>query len=185
MEDRIELTESLVKSATLTPAEVDRVFREHGEFVWRTLRRLGLSEADADDICQEVFVVVFRKLQDFEQRSSLKTWLYGISVRLAAAHRRRASTQREVPTATLPEMTEPRGPHDRLVENEARHLLDLALDKLDDDKRAVFVLYEIEELTMADVAKALECPLQTAYSRLYAARETVEGFLVRTAKGWA
>ena len=184
LHDRVALKESPVTSLPLTPGEVDRVFREHGEFVWRSLRRLGLSEADADDICQEVFVVVFRKLADFEQRSSLRAWLYGIAVRLAASHRRRASTQREVPTETLPEATEPREPDDRLVASEARRLLDLALDNLDDDKRAVFVLFEIEELPMTQIATALECPLQTAYSRLYAARERVESFLVRTAKGW-
>lgn len=166
----------------VTPAEVERIFREHGPFVWRTLRRLGLTEADADDLCQDVFVVVFKKLHEFEERSSLRTWLYGISARLAAAHRRRASTQREVPTERPPETEAPSGPHDHFVESEARRLLDRALDKLDDDKRAVFVLYEIEELSMTEIAKTLECPLQTAYSRLYAARDIVEGFLVKSAK---
>lgn len=164
-------------------ADVERLFREHGPFVWRSLRRLGLNESDADDLCQEVFVIVFRKLQDFEQKSSMRTWLYGIAVRVALAHRRRARTQRELPTATLPEMVATDGPDDRLAEREARKWLDLALDTLDEKKRAVFVLYEIEQLSMNEVAQVLECPLQTAYSRLHAAREQVESFFRQARKG--
>jgi len=166
-------------------AEVERLFREHGPFVWRSLRRLGLNESDADDLCQEVFVIVFRKLQDFEQKSSLRTWLYGIAVRVALAHRRRAQTQRELPTETLPEVVSTEGPHDRLAEREARRWLDLALDTLDEKKRAVFVLYEIEQLSMNEVAQVLECPLQTAYSRLHAAREQVQSFFRQARKGGA
>lgn len=163
--------------------DVEQLFREHGPFVWRSLRRFGLSETDADDVCQEVFVVVFRRLSEFEHRSSMRTWLYGISVRLALAHRRRAHTKRELPTATPPEVVSPDGPHDKLADREARELLDRALDALDDDKRAVFVLYEVEQLPMNEIARAVECPLQTAYSRLHAAREQVQSFLRRAQRG--
>ncbi|WXB15792.1 RNA polymerase sigma factor [Pendulispora albinea] len=142
-----------------------------------------MNDSDADDLCQEVFVIVFRKIQDFEQKSSLRTWLYGIAVRVALAHRRKAQTQRELPTATLPEVETNDGPHDRFAEREARKWLDMALDTLDEKKRAVFVLYEIEQLSMNEVAQALECPLQTAYSRLHAAREQVEAFFRQTTKG--
>jgi len=171
---------------TPTPAtavDVEQLFREHGAFVWRSLRRFGLSETDADDICQEVFVVVFRRLHEFEHRSSLRTWLYGIAVRLALAHRRKKSTQCELPTAAPPERTTPEGPHEKLADREARALLDKALDSLDDDKRAVFVLYEVEQLPMSEIARALECPLQTAYSRLHAARDQVQSFLRRATRG--
>ena len=75
------------------------------------------------------------------------------------------------------------GPDDRLAEREARKWLDLALDTLDEKKRAVFVLYEIEQLSMNEVAQVLECPLQTAYSRLHAAREQVESFFRQARKG--
>jgi RNA polymerase sigma-70 factor (ECF subfamily) len=164
----------------VTNAEVERIFREHGSFVWRTLRRLGLNESDADDLCQEVFVVVHRKLGEFEQRSSMRTWLYGIAVRLAIAHKRRAHVRREKPTDELPDQAASDDPHAQLAEGQARRLLDRALDALDDDKRAVFVLYEIEQVAMADVARAVECPVQTAYSRLHAARDQVQSFLRRT-----
>jgi len=149
------------------------VFREHAPYVWRVLRKLGVSEADAPDLCQEVFVVVHRKLPEFEGRSALTTWLYGICVRTASDHRRRAHVRREEVTDTVPEGRESAPQPKDLARRQARALLDGALNALDEDKRAVFVLYEIEELPMSEVADAVGCPLQTAYSRLYAAREVV------------
>lgn len=148
--------------------DLAQVFNEHAPFVWRTLRRLGLSPADADDATQEVFLVVHRKLRDFENRSSLRTWIYGICVRVAFAALRRA----RAPHAGL-EPSPSQAPDEHVAMREARALLDRALSVLDDDKRAVFVLFEIEQLPMAEVAVALECPLQTAYSRLHAARARV------------
>jgi len=166
--------------------EVDRIFREHGPFVWRALRRLGVGAGDVDDACQEVFVVVYRKLGEYEGRSQLRTWLYGIAVRVAAAQRRRAHVRREVPTDEpigASEAAPAATPETAAAEREALALLDRALDELDDDKRAVFVLYEVEGLEMAEVAEALACPVQTAYSRLHAARKEVERAMKRAALG--
>jgi RNA polymerase sigma-70 factor (ECF subfamily) len=165
----------------LAPAQVPafaEVFRQYAPFVWRALRRLGVAEADVEDVCQEVFMVVARKLESFEGRSALRTWIYGISARTASDYRRRA-VRREIATAEVPAGGVD-GQQDRaLMEKEARRALDRILDELDEDKRAVFVLYEIEELGMADVAEALGCPLQTAYSRLHAARRIVEAAFAR------
>ena len=160
---------------------MSRIVREHGVFVWRTLRRLGVREADVDDVCQEVFVVVHRKLAEFEPRASIKSWLYGISIRAAAAHRRKAPVRREVPTESPEEgrSTTHGGPHAALEGREALVMLDRALDALDEDKREVFVLYEVEELTMSEVAQIIGCPLQTAYSRHSAARAHVVAFFRR------
>lgn len=151
-----------------------QIFREYAPFTWRALRRLGVPESDVEDVCQEVFVVVHRKLGDFEGRSSLKTWIYGICARTASDYRRSGRVRREVVTDAPPEGSHEASQHDVLQMREARKALDRILDQLDDDKRSVFVLYEIEELTMAEVAEALQCPLQTAYSRLHAARKLVE-----------
>jgi RNA polymerase sigma-70 factor (ECF subfamily) len=134
-----------------------------------------VREADVEDVCQEVFVVVHRKLADFEGRSSLRTWIYGICARTASDYRKSARVRHEIVTDTPPEATSDAKQHDVIVLREARAKLDRILDQLDDDKRAVFVLYEIEELSMNEVAEALGCPLQTAYSRLHAARKIVEG----------
>lgn len=164
---------------------VDRIFREHGPFVWRALRRLGVSPADVDDAVQEVFVVVHRKLGEYEGRSQMRTWLYGIAVRVAAAQRRRSHVRHEVATEEphAPETASMSNPESAAAEREALVLLDRALDELDDEKRAVFVLYEVEGLEMPEVAEALACPVQTAYSRLHAARKEVEKSMRRAMLG--
>jgi RNA polymerase sigma-70 factor, ECF subfamily len=150
------------------------VFRADVPFVWRVLRRLGVRDADIADVCQDVFVVVHRRLPDFDGRSAVRTWIYGICVRTASQYRRRAPQLREQPHDEVPETAVPADQESTVERRWARERLDAALARLDDDKRAVFVLYEIEELTMKDVAAALGCPLQTAYSRLHAARKEVE-----------
>jgi RNA polymerase sigma-70 factor (ECF subfamily) len=161
-----------VKSGT---PNIDEVVAGHGPFVWRVLGRLGVPSADVPDICQEVFVTVCRRLPDFDvERASLRSWLYGICVRMASDHRRRLRSRKEESVETLPEPQLPASQDDELERRSARAFLEQVLANLDEDKRAVFVLYELEELTMADVAQAVGCPVQTAYSRLHAARKVVE-----------
>lgn len=150
------------------------VFARHAPFVWRVLRRLGVREAEVEDLCQEVFVVVHRKLPEFEGRSSLPTWLYGICVRTASDHRRRAHVRREQPTDRPPERAGSAPQLREIERRQAKAMLDDALDRVPDDQRAVFVLFEIEQLSMNEVAEAVGCPLKTAYSRLYAARKLVQ-----------
>lgn len=150
------------------------IFEQFAPYVWRALRRLGVPEADAEDQCQEVFVVVHRRLRDFEGRSSIKTWLYGICVRVASDFRDKAHVRHEQPTASVPEQSVPPAQHDAAQRRQTLELLDAILAGLDADKRAVFVLYEFEGLTMNEVAEAVGCPLQTAYSRLHAARKLVQ-----------
>jgi RNA polymerase sigma-70 factor, ECF subfamily len=157
----------------------EEVFAEHAPLVWRALRRLGVAEPDVEDACQQVFITVHRRLASFSGRSALSTWIYGICVRTAASHRRGQRRRREELMATLPETV---ADAPQLVELERRHALAVAdevLDGLDDEKRAVFVLYEVEELSMKEVAEAVGCPLQTAYARLYAARRQFEAALRR------
>ena len=161
------------------------IFREHAPFAWRVLRRLGVRESDVEDAAQEVFLVVHRRLRDFEGRSSLRTWIYGICVRVASDHRRRAHVRREQPTDRPPERAGSAPQPRELEARQARALLDAALSRLDDDKRAVLVLFEIEEVAMKDVAEAVGCPLQTAYSRLYAARRELREALGELSEGGA
>jgi RNA polymerase sigma-70 factor (ECF subfamily) len=150
------------------------IFREHAPFVWRVLRRLGVGEADVEDVAQEVFLVVHRRLAEFEGRSKLRTWIYGIAVRVASDHRRRAHVRRELATDRPPERAGSAPQPKELEQRQARALLDAALARLDEDKRAVFVLFEIEEVAMKEIAEAVGCPLQTAYSRLHAARRELK-----------
>jgi RNA polymerase sigma-70 factor, ECF subfamily len=155
------------------------VFSENASMAWRALRALGVAEADVDDVCQEVFITVHRRLPTFDGRSAVRTWVYGICVRVAADYRKRARSRGELAAEVTPELAiEPRQ-EDAVSIRQARAELHRILDGLDDDKRAVFVLYEIEELAMNEVAAALGCPLQTAYSRLHAARREVEAAVAR------
>ena len=154
--------------------DVADLFHEHAPFVWRLLRRLGVAERDVPDVTQEVFVVVHRNLPGFEGRSSTRTWVYGICIRAAADYRKRAHVRREVPNGDVPERAIPASQEHALDLERARQLLDRLLDELDPDKRAVYVLFEIEQLSMEEVAAAVGCPTQTAYSRYYAAREHMQ-----------
>jgi RNA polymerase sigma-70 factor (ECF subfamily) len=147
------------------------VFDEHARYVIRTLRHLGVKEADVEDVAQEVFVTVHRKLPEFEGRSKLRTWLYAICLRVASDHRRRAYVVRERVTENPPVDLGERTGTEPDASHESRAFVQQLLEGLDEDKRVVLVLYEIEGLTMREVAEVIGCPLQTAYSRLHAARE--------------
>jgi RNA polymerase sigma-70 factor (ECF subfamily) len=150
-----------------------QVFDEHATYVFRVLRYLGVREADLQDVCQEVFITVHRKIDSFEGRSSIRTWLYRISQRAASDYRRRAYVRREVVADLGSDHPEHPEHDDTSKRLEARSTLGFALDRLDEAKREVFVLYEIEGLTMREVCEILDCPLQTAYSRLHAARKVL------------
>lgn len=151
------------------------VFKTYSAFVWRVLLRLGVSEADVEDVAQEVFLGVHRNLTRFEGRCSLRTWVYGICHRRAVDYRRRAHMRHEVTTEEPPDAGSEADQEDGLDLANARRQLAGVLDSLDEDKRSVFVLFEIEQIPMEEVAEIVGCPLQTAYSRLYAARRKIEG----------
>jgi len=153
--------------------DVATVFREHGPNVHRLLRRLGVPVSDVDDAFQEVFVIVHRKLGDLERPSSVRAWVYGICIRVSAKYRRLRSAAREVAPDEAAEPIDPTTPIENVTAKQAREVLGTILDQLDPDKRAVFVLYELEERPMAEVAEMVGCPVQTAYWRLRAAREEV------------
>ena len=148
------------------------VYDDHVKFVWRVLGRLGVAHADLEDVCQEVFIVVHRRLTEFEGRSSLRTWIYGIALRCASDYRRR-NARRPVPPVVAADVAVAGSQLDDLDARDARATLERLLELLDAEKREVFVLFELEELAMAEVVAIVGCPLQTGYSRLHAARAIV------------
>jgi len=167
--DGIVLREPVCVSASATaPMTVDALFTAHAGFVWRTLRQFGVAATDVEDQTQEVFLTAHRRLDQWDGRQPLP-WLYGIARRCAAAYRRKAHRHHEYSFETLPEGE---GGHDSSGRAELA-LLNRILQSLDENKRAVFILYEIEEMSMSEVAEAVQCPLQTAYSCLYAARREI------------
>ena len=155
----------------------EAVYEAHFDFVWRSLRHLGVSEAGAEDAVQEVFLVVHRRLGDFEARSSVKTWLFGIARKLASRHRRTRDRRPETSEApaleTLRDRGQP-GSDEALARAQALIVLDALLDELDDEKREVFVLAELEQMTMPEIGQALGLNVNTAYTRLRAARRDFE-----------
>jgi RNA polymerase sigma-70 factor (ECF subfamily) len=158
-------------------AELGTIYREHVRYVWRCVRHLGVREADVEDLTQEVFLVIGRKLSTFEGRSSLKTWIYGITLRVVSDHRRKAHSRREVSVAEPSEAPADDNPQEEASRRGLRLRLQRHLDALSAAQREVFVLYELEELTMKEVADVVGVPLQTAYSRLHAARECLKARL--------
>jgi RNA polymerase sigma-70 factor (ECF subfamily) len=170
--------------AQLAPLVVEippfaEVFRTYSAFVWRVLLRLGVAEADVDDVAQEVFLGIHRNLSRFEGRCSLRTWVYGICHRRAVDYRRRASVRPELYSDEPPEQSVAANQEQGFAVSQARQQLARVLDGLDEEKRTVFVLFDIEGVPMDEVAEIVGCPLQTAYSRLYAARRKVEATLAR------
>jgi RNA polymerase sigma-70 factor (ECF subfamily) len=152
------------------------VYDEYFDFIYRSVRRLGIREAAVDDAVQDVFVVVHRRLEEFEGRSSLKTWLFGIALRVVKDHRRRAR-RKDQPTEPLRESlvdAHEGCPHRAAQKAEAVRLLHEILDTMDDDKRAIFVMAELEQMSAPEIAEALDVKLNTVYSRLRAARALFE-----------
>jgi RNA polymerase sigma-70 factor (ECF subfamily) len=150
----------------------DEVYAAHLGFVWRILRTFGVPPAQIEDAVQDVFVVVHRRLAEFEGRAAITTWLFAIARRIAGAHRRRAGNAR---TETLTE--EPAGGADTFADasraQAAATVLAILAD-MDEDKRIVFALVELEQMSVPEVAKVLDLNLNTAYSRLRLARQAFE-----------
>jgi len=151
-----------------------QLFRTHFGHVWRSLRALGVAEADTSDACQQVFLVLHGRLDRWDRSASLRAFVYGICLRVASDYRRRAHRRHEQLVATPPDVaTNLASPEADLDRRRDLAFLDRALHTLPERQREVFVLFEIEELDMSEIAAAVGCPLFTAYSRLRAARKTI------------
>jgi RNA polymerase sigma-70 factor, ECF subfamily len=166
--------------------EFTDVFRQHFDFVWRTLRSLGVPQAAVDDAVQEVFICVHRRLPEFERRSALKTWIYSIAYH-TAQNQRRSARRREAACLDASVMAvemvsqEP-GPGEHVAGVQAgRFVLDF-LDRIPRERRDVFVLCVLEELPAPDVAEILQVKLNTVYSRLRLARAEFRAALERFKK---
>ncbi len=150
------------------------VYREHHAFVWRILRHLGGPPAQVDDRLQDVFLVVYRRWDSYDPASSMRSWLYGIARRVAAdQHRGDRRSERRLQAVPTPN-PEP-GPEQLLARAEAADFVDQFLAGLDEDKREVFVLAEVEHLGAPEIAAATGVKLNTLYSRLRAARYLFAG----------
>jgi RNA polymerase sigma-70 factor (ECF subfamily) len=156
------------------------VYEAQFDFVWRSARRLGVSALHLDDVVQEVFLVVHRRLAEFEARSSLKTWLFAITRRVVGDYRRSARRKPSEPIGNFEPEANPSCAADaQLVRDEDARLLYSLLDELDEDKREVFVLAELEQISGPEIAAALGENLNTVYARLRAARSAFDAAVAR------
>jgi RNA polymerase sigma-70 factor (ECF subfamily) len=156
---------------SLLENDVAQLYEQHFDFVWRSLRRLGVRTSQLEDAVQDVFVVVQRRLADFERRSSVKTWLFGIALRVAKDHRRRVvklaveiGADTEALVGTHPD------PRQAAIETEAALLVQSLLDGLPEERRVVFVMSDLEGFTAAEIAEGLGIGVNSVYSRLRLAR---------------
>ena len=159
------------------PANFADVFQTHADFVWRALRRLGLSAPDAEDALQEVFLVVYRRLENYEERGAMRAWLFAISRQVVNHYRRGAARSERKQQALAREQPPHHDPHDAFVRGESVALVHALLSELSEPQAMVFWLAEIEEMTMPEVATALGVNLNTAYGRLRLARRRFEQML--------
>lgn len=162
-------------------AEFAELFRAHCDFVWRVLRRLGLSPAEAEDGVQEVFIVVANKLETYEERGAIRAWLFTVA-RQVASHARRANARRK----RRDEMSEPPSealdPHQVAERQEAAAMVERFLGELDEGQAMVFYLSEVEGLSAPEIARAMQLEVSTIYGRQRVSRKQFEAFVRRNAK---
>lgn len=165
------------RSVAAADIRVHELYDSHFAFVWRNLRRLGVSELVLEDATQDVFLVVHRRLNSFDvRRSTVETWLFGILLRVAQGYRRSARRRwfwfTSDPAALSDDALASKadGPADHLAAREAAVLLDRLLDRLGEHQRAIFVSVDIEGLSVPEASAGLGWNINTAYWRLRSAR---------------
>jgi RNA polymerase sigma-70 factor (ECF subfamily) len=160
----------------------EQAFEQHFSMVWRSLRRLGVPDVALDDASQDVFLVLHRRWADFQRQSSLRTWIYGILMRVAGDYTKRARRERARYSPEIPELESSADAPDHLYQQrEAAIVLRLALEQLEEKERQMLVLIDLEERSVVEASEALGINLNTAYSRLRRARQSFEKAL-RTAQ---
>jgi RNA polymerase sigma-70 factor (ECF subfamily) len=169
------------RAAPFVPPSFDEVYEAHVDYLWRSARGLGVPAAAVDDVLQDVFLVVHRRLPEFEGRSSVRTWLTRILVRVVSEHRRRFRRKERGHDELVEDAldTHQPTPHDELARRQAVRLLGEILEAMDDDQRVVFVLAEIEQVPVPEIAASLEVNVNTVYSRLRLARKDYQKHLAR------
>jgi RNA polymerase sigma-70 factor, ECF subfamily len=161
-------------------------FLAHSAYVYRTLQRLGVYHRDLQDEVHNFFLKVHAKWSDYDSTRPIRPWLLAFAVRHAADYRQLAHIRREASGLESERKLEEAAsmqatPHDDLHASERRQLVMSAINAIDNyDQRALFVLHEVEELSVPEAAEVLAIPLNTAYSRLRTAREIFRNFVMRS-----
>jgi len=165
----------------LAPATFAQIYADNADFVWRNARRLGVPASSAEDVLQEVFIVVQRRRADFDGRAPMRSWIFGILVHVVRRHRRtflrkeaRCVSLDQEAAREIPDEASGSSPHEQAQRAERVRLLEMLLGQLDEDKRTLLVLSELEEWTLREIAEHLGSNTNTVHSRLRAAKRAFE-----------
>lgn len=155
----------------LRQVDFSRVYQEEFDYVWHSLRRLGVVQRHLPDVTQDVFLFVHRRLASFDETRPVKPWPFGIAFRVASDTRALARTRHEYVGEPV-EARDPRPTADaQLADAEAKEIVQRALDSLELNHRAILIMHDIDELPMSEISVSLDVPVKTLYSRLSVARE--------------
>jgi RNA polymerase sigma-70 factor (ECF subfamily) len=172
-------------SVRLAVADFDEIYERTVDYVWNVVRRMGVPRSDAEDVVQEVFVTVYRRLGEFEGRAQVKTWVFSIAVHFVQhyfrTHVRKPgdrATAKGTEIHVLADQPE-NGPASEVERMERYDALDRVLARLDEAKRLVFVLAEVEQMTLAEIGEIVGANVNTVATRLRAARQAFEKALAR------
>jgi RNA polymerase sigma-70 factor (ECF subfamily) len=179
-------TRSAATAPLVAAASFTRIYDEYADFVWRNVRRLGIPRSSAEDVVQEVFIVVQRRLPEFDGRAAMRSWIFGILVR--AVHHHRRTFQRKGAHCVSLEQDTPHAnagvapglsPSEQAERAERVRLLETLLNQLDEDKRTVLILSELEQWKLREIAEYLGSNTNTVHSRLRAAKRAFENLYRR------
>ena len=170
----------VVASGAALHGTLAQIYDAHFDFVWRNARRLGVPDASADDVAQDVFMIVQRRIADFDGRASMQAWIFGILVRVVRDHRRSFRRKGARNVSLEHEASREAGaapgptPVEQAERAERMRLLEQLLGELDEEKRTLLMLSELEEWTLREIAEFYGSNTSTIYSRLRAAKRAFE-----------
>ncbi|MGH7436441.1 MAG: RNA polymerase sigma factor [Polyangiaceae bacterium] len=159
--------------------DLGTLFETHFDYLWNSLRRLGVRDPDLEDLVHDVFLKVHQHRREYDTSRPFRPWLFGFAYRVAADYRRLARHRVEVLGSHAEPADPGEAPDSRVEAAQAERVLRTALDSLDLPKRAVFVLHDIEGQAAPQIAETLSIPLNTVYSRLRAGRSELQASLRR------
>jgi RNA polymerase sigma-70 factor, ECF subfamily len=170
--------EASASEEKVTRPPIESIYRHWVRYVWLSLQRLGVNRSDLDDLAHDVFIVVQRRLHSFDPEAPIRPWLFGICIKVAANYRRRAHRHREE-LQSSPEISasevrashSPIRPEQAALQRERFDQAEAILNRLSPVKRAVFVMYQVEDMSCEQIAEELGLATGTVYSRLHAARQ--------------
>ena len=177
-EDTAHISKSLATGHSKMLVDIGEAYQEHAPFIARVIQQLTGAGPHVDDLLQETFIVAYKKRNQFEGRSALRTWLYGIAKNLCMHHKRGLARflnfKEKLQTAPT---SEARRPDQNLEVSRELELAESVITSLSFKQREVFVLYELEEMEGPEIAELLNIPIGTVWTRLHKARQVFQAKL--------